>query len=56
MKDLYKCSLDELLTERQNAIENDDLDTYNECNSLINFMYNSVFRVDRCEGAETHEI
>ena len=56
MKDLYKCSLDELLTERQNAIENDDLDRYKECDSLINFMYNSVVRADRCKEAETHEI
>ena len=35
MKDLLKCSLDELLTERQNAIELGNIDRYRECNELI---------------------
>jgi hypothetical protein len=35
MKNLLECSIDELLTERQNAIESDNLDRYRECNELI---------------------
>jgi len=35
MKDLLKCSLDELLTEKQIAINNGNLDRYRECNELI---------------------
>ncbi len=42
MKDLYKCSLDELLRERQNAIENNELDRYGECDNLINYMYSPL--------------
>lgn len=37
-KDLLKCSLDELLTERQNAINKGNLDRYRECNALISAM------------------
>lgn len=35
MKDLTKCSIDELLTERQNAIEAGNIERYRECNELI---------------------
>ena len=35
MKDLLTCSLDELLTERQLAIEAGNLERYRECNELI---------------------
>jgi hypothetical protein len=35
MKDLLTCSIDELLTERQNAIEARNIDRYRECNELI---------------------
>lgn len=35
MKDLLKCSIDELLTERQNAIEAGNIERYRECNELI---------------------
>lgn len=35
MKDLIKCSIDELLTERQNAIEAGNIERYRECNELI---------------------
>jgi hypothetical protein len=35
MKDLSKCSIDELLTERQNAIESGDISRYRECNEYI---------------------
>jgi len=41
MKDLLKCSLDELLTERQNAIEAGNIVRYRECNELISTMYNN---------------
>ena len=34
-KDLLTCSLNELLTERQNAIEAGNIDKYRECNELI---------------------
>lgn len=39
MKDLLTCSLDELLTERQNAINNGNIDRYRECNELISIIY-----------------
>jgi hypothetical protein len=42
MKDLLKCSLDELLTERQNAIEASNIARYRECNELISTIYNNV--------------
>lgn len=35
MKDLLTCSLDELLTERQLAIEAGNVERYRECNELI---------------------
>ena len=35
MKDLIKYSIDELLTERQNAIEAGNIERYRECNELI---------------------
>lgn len=35
MKDLLKCSIDELLTERQKAIELGNIQRYRECNELI---------------------
>ena len=38
MKDLLKCSLDELLTEKQQAIEDGDVARYRECNELISTM------------------
>jgi hypothetical protein len=38
MKDLLKCSLDELLTEKQQAIENGNVARYRECNELISTM------------------
>lgn len=44
MKDLLKCSLDELLTERQIAIENGNIDRYRECNELISTMYNNLLK------------
>ena len=50
MKDLYKCSLDELLTER----ENDDLDRYRECDSLINYMYSPLTEADCWDGDESY--
>ena len=34
-KDLLKCSIDELLTEKQNAIEARNIDRYRECDELI---------------------
>ena len=54
MKDLYKCSLDELLTERQNAIENNDLDRYRECDNLINYMYSPLTEADCWDGDESY--
>ena len=54
MKDLYKCSLDELLTERQNAIENDDLDRYRNCDNLINYMYSPLTEADCWDGDESY--
>ena len=54
MKDLCKCSLDELLTERQNAIENDDLDRYRrECDNLITCMY-PLTEADCWDGDESY--
>ena len=44
MKDLLKCSLDELLTERQIAIKNGNIDRYRECNELISTMYNNLLK------------
>jgi hypothetical protein len=38
-KDLLKCSLDELLTERQKAIESDNIIRYKDCNKLIHDKY-----------------
>lgn len=35
MKDLINCSIDELLTERQNAIGAGNIERYRECNELI---------------------
>ena len=35
MKNLMTCSIDELLTERQNAITVGNLNRYRECNELI---------------------
>jgi hypothetical protein len=35
MKNLMTCSIDELLTEKQNAIEVGNIDRYRECNELI---------------------
>lgn len=42
MKDLIKCSLDELLTERQLAIESGNLSRYRECNELISTMHQDL--------------
>jgi hypothetical protein len=44
MKDLLKCSLDELLTEKQIAINNGNLDRYRECNELISTIYNKSLK------------
>ena len=52
MKDLCKCSLDE--TERQNAIENNDLDRYRECDNLINYMYSPLTEADCWDGDESY--
>jgi hypothetical protein len=41
MKNLLKCSLDELLSERQNAIETGNIDRYRECNELISTWTNN---------------
>jgi|LakMenEpi03Aug12_release.lakeMendotaPanAssembly.Ray.scaffolds.fasta_scaffold6500886_1 hypothetical protein len=41
MKDLMKCSLEELLTERQKAINTGNLQRYRECNEIISTIYNS---------------
>jgi hypothetical protein len=62
-KNLLTCSLDELLTERQNAIETGNIDRYRECNELISTwtankakeldieeMYNSL--KDGCSATE----
>ena len=40
MKDLMKCSLDELLTEKQNAIEIGNIERYRECNEIISTICN----------------
>ena len=42
MRDLMTCSLDELLTERQIAIENGNIERYRECNEIISTMYNNL--------------
>ena len=39
IKDLSTCSLDELLTMRQNAIEADNIELYRACNNTISVMY-----------------
>ena len=41
LKDLMKCSLDELLTERQLAINSGNIERYRECNELISTMCNN---------------
>ena len=41
MKDLLNCSLDELLSERQNAIESGNIDRYRECNEIISTLLES---------------
>jgi hypothetical protein len=46
MKDLLKCSLNELLTERQNAIESGNIARYRECNELISTIYSNVMGFD----------
>jgi len=38
-KDLSTCSLNELLTIRQNAIEADNIDLYRQCNDAISVLY-----------------
>jgi hypothetical protein len=40
MKDLMTCSIDELLTERQNAIEVGNIERYRECNEIISTICN----------------
>lgn len=40
MKDLMTCSIDELLTERQNAIEIGNIERYRECNEIISTICN----------------
>ena len=47
MKDLLKCSIDELLTERQNAIEAGNIERYRECNELISTW--SVNTAENCK-------
>lgn len=42
MKDLMKCSIDELLTERQDAIEAGNIGRYRECNELISTWSNNT--------------
>lgn len=37
--DLSTCSMDELLTIRQNAIEAGNIDLYRECNDAITILY-----------------
>lgn len=44
MKNLLNCSLDELLTERQNAIESNNVDRYRECNELISTLCNNKIK------------
>ena len=39
IKELSTCSLDELLTEAQNAIEADNIELYRACNEAISVMY-----------------
>ena len=41
MKDLLQCSLDELLSERQNAIESGNVARYRECNEIISTLLES---------------
>jgi hypothetical protein len=40
-KNLLTCSLDELLTEKQNAIEAGNIDRYRECNEIISTYINN---------------
>ena len=49
MKDLLTCSLDELLTERQLAIEAGNIDRYRECNELISTIYNNIDLKNECD-------
>ncbi|MGV8961836.1 MAG: hypothetical protein ACOH2V_00375 [Candidatus Saccharimonadaceae bacterium] len=42
MKDLLKCSLDELLTEKQLTIKAGNIDRYRECNELISTICNNT--------------
>lgn len=44
MEDLLTCSLDELLTERQHAIESHNIERYRECNELISTIYNNSIK------------
>lgn len=39
IKELSTCSLDELLTIRQNAIESDNIVLYRQCNDAISTLY-----------------
>ena len=39
IKELSTCSLDELLTIRQNAIEADNIALYRQCNEAISTLY-----------------
>jgi len=39
IKDLSTCSLDELLTMRQNAIEADNIELYRACGNAISVLY-----------------
>jgi hypothetical protein len=39
IKDLSTCSLDELLTIRQNAIEADNIELYRACGNAISVLY-----------------
>lgn len=42
IKELSTCSLDELLTEAQNAIESDNIDFYRQCNEAISVMWSQL--------------
>ncbi len=42
MKNLFECSIDELLTEKQNAILEGNLERYEECNAIISTLYQRV--------------
>lgn len=46
MKDLLKCSLDELRTERELAIKEGNIDRYRQCNELISTRVNALHQAN----------